>query len=50
MSDMTNNTDLIAYSFPETQSLQFLQPLAQRLLQSFLPGFQGSQHVFLGRL
>lgn len=40
----------IAYRFSKTQFLQLFQALAQRLFQSFLPGFQCSQHVFLGRL
>ena len=38
------------HRFSEAEFLQLLQPLAQCFLQSFLPGFQGRQHVFLGRL
>lgn len=38
------------HCFSEAEFLQLFQPLAQCFLQSFLPGFQGRQHVFLGRL
>ena len=38
------------HCFSEAEFLQLFQPLAQCFLQSFLPGFQGRQHVFLGWL
>lgn len=39
-----------AHSFSEAEFLELLQPLAERFLQSFLPGLQGGQHVLLGGL
>ena len=46
----TQTTQRATHRFSEAEFLQLFQPLAERFLQRFLPGFQGRQHVLLGRL